>query len=202
MRAGRLVRTTWSAPTDKTVSSENKLLSPRSLIEHEKAESRPWKCPVESCKFHEYGWPTTGELERHHNDKHPVAPPPLYECLFKPCPYRSKRESNCKQHMEKAHGWTYIRSKNNGKNRGKSALNPPTPQTNDIKSASSDANAIGTSELDDFGLATGYDALILDCSRNLDEGTFICQWDNCSEICTSAEALFVRGYYHLQAYYR
>jgi hypothetical protein len=33
-----------------------------------------------------------------------------------PCAYLSKRESNCKQPMEKTHGWTYIRSKNNGKN--------------------------------------------------------------------------------------
>ncbi|KAG6977972.1 Zinc finger transcription factor ace1 [Fusarium oxysporum f. sp. conglutinans] len=39
----------------------------------------------------------------------------MYECMFKPCPYKSKRESNCKQHMEKAHGWTYVRTKTNGK---------------------------------------------------------------------------------------
>ncbi|KAG6993435.1 Zinc finger transcription factor ace1 [Fusarium oxysporum f. sp. conglutinans] len=51
---------------------------------------------------------------RHHNDKHSAAPA-MYECMFKPCPYKSKRESNCKQHMEKAHGWTYVRTKTNGK---------------------------------------------------------------------------------------
>jgi hypothetical protein len=36
---------------------------------------------------------------------------PLYECHFKPCPYKSKRESNCKQHMERIHGWVWVRSK-------------------------------------------------------------------------------------------
>uniref|UniRef100_L2G3Q1 Zinc finger transcription factor ace1 n=1 Tax=Colletotrichum fructicola (strain Nara gc5) TaxID=1213859 RepID=L2G3Q1_COLFN len=82
--------------------------------EHEKTHSRPWKCPVSTCKYHEYGWPTEKEMDRHHNDKHSSAPP-MYECLYKPCPYKSKRESNCKQHMEKAHGWTYVRTKTNGK---------------------------------------------------------------------------------------
>jgi len=118
---------------------------PCDLTKHEKTHSRPWKCPVESCKYHEYGWPTEKEMDRHHNDKHSAAPP-LYECHFKPCPYRSKRESNCKQHMEKAHGWTYVRSKNNGKNREKGSVNAsnglPTPDmTNDhIRTPSSDGN--------------------------------------------------------------
>ncbi|GJC83903.1 zinc finger transcription factor ace1 [Colletotrichum liriopes] len=87
---------------------------PCDLTKHEKTHSRPWKCPVKSCKYHEYGWPTEKEMDRHHNDKHSSAPP-MYECLYKPCPYKSKRESNCKQHMEKAHGWQYVRTKTNGK---------------------------------------------------------------------------------------
>jgi hypothetical protein len=87
---------------------------PCDLTKHEKTHSRPWKCPVTTCKYHEYGWPTEKEMDRHHNDKHSSAPP-MYECHFKPCPYKSKRESNCKQHMEKAHGWTYVRTKTNGK---------------------------------------------------------------------------------------
>ncbi|KAK7956505.1 uncharacterized protein PG986_005727 [Apiospora aurea] len=68
---------------------------------------RPWKCPIITCKYHEHGWPTEKELNRHVKDKHSSAPA-LYECLYQPCPYKSKRESNCKQHMEKAHGheWT------------------------------------------------------------------------------------------------
>lgn len=44
----------------------------------------------------------------------------MYRCQYRPCPYESKRESNCKQHMEKAHGWAYVRSKNNGKTKRKS----------------------------------------------------------------------------------
>ncbi|EGS17948.1 uncharacterized protein CTHT_0059610 [Thermochaetoides thermophila DSM 1495] len=87
---------------------------PCDLTKHEKTHSRPWKCPVTTCKYHEYGWPTEKEMDRHINDKH-ADNPPMFECYFKPCPYKSKRESNCKQHMEKAHGWTYIRTKTNGK---------------------------------------------------------------------------------------
>jgi len=133
---------------------------PCDLTKHEKTHSRPWKCPVESCKYHEYGWPTEKEMDRHHNDKHSSAPP-LYECHFKPCPYRSKRESNCKQHMEKAHGWEYVRSKNNGKHREKGAGAPsnglPTPQTSNIRTPRSDANTVNTPEEDDFDMHTGYD---------------------------------------------
>lgn len=53
----------------------------------------------------------------------------MYQCQFHPCPYESKRESNCKQHMEKAHGWAYVRSKNNGKSKkNQTGKTPPTPQ--------------------------------------------------------------------------
>jgi hypothetical protein len=112
---------------------------PCDLTKHEKTHSRPWKCPVPTCKYHTFGWPTEKEMDRHHNDKHSAAPP-MYECLFKPCPYKSKRESNCKQHMEKAHNWTYVRTKTNGK-KGPSVsggsvthttpqlVNLPTPQS-------------------------------------------------------------------------
>lgn len=108
------------------------------LTKHEKTHSRPWKCSDKDCKYHDYGWPTEKELDRHVNDKHAAAPK-LYTCLYPPCPYKSKRESNCKQHMEKAHGWQYVRTKNNGKktvsvdgsakakSKVKAAL--PTPQT-------------------------------------------------------------------------
>ena len=96
---------------------------------HEKTHSRPWKCSEVNCKYHGYGWPTEKERDRHMNDKHSAAPS-MYRCKFSPCPYESKRESNCKQHMEKAHGWTYVRSKNNGKAipKAKTSGNaPPTP---------------------------------------------------------------------------
>ncbi|KAI9709270.1 MAG: copper-binding transcription factor [Bogoriella megaspora] len=87
---------------------------PCDLTKHEKTHSRPWKCPEVGCKYHEYGWPTEKEMDRHVNDKHSAAPS-LYKCKYHPCSYSSKRESNCKQHMEKAHGWNYIRSKSNGR---------------------------------------------------------------------------------------
>jgi hypothetical protein len=112
---------------------------PCDLTKHEKTHSRPWKCPVPTCKYHDYGWPTEKEMDRHHNDKHSSSPP-MYECLYKPCPYKSKRESNCKQHMEKAHGWTYVRTKTNGKKdssvNGNSAH--PTPQLQNMPTPSSD----------------------------------------------------------------
>lgn len=87
---------------------------PCDLTKHVKTHERPWKCPEADCKYHAHGWPTEKERDRHVNDKHSAAPP-LYQCLYDGCPYTSKRESNCKQHMEKAHGWAYVRSKNNGK---------------------------------------------------------------------------------------
>ncbi|KAL9946070.1 copper-binding transcription factor [Verticillium nonalfalfae] len=112
---------------------------PCDLTKHEKTHSRPWKCPVKTCKYHEYGWPTEKEMDRHHNDKHSSAPP-MHECLFKPCPYKSKRESNCKQHMEKAHGWQYVRTKTNGGKKAPSVAGSsaqPTPQLGNMATPSS-----------------------------------------------------------------
>ncbi|KAL8726343.1 MAG: hypothetical protein Q9181_006084 [Wetmoreana brouardii] len=101
---------------------------PCDLTKHEKTHSRPWKCDEKSCKYHTYGWPTEKERDRHVNDKHSKSPS-MYKCQFRPCPYESKRESNCKQHMEKAHGWAYVRSKNNGKSKkNQTGKTPPTPQ--------------------------------------------------------------------------
>ena len=102
---------------------------PCDLTKHEKTHSRPWKCNEPSCKYSQYGWPTEKERDRHVNDKHSVTPS-MYKCQYSPCPYESKRESNCKQHMEKAHGWAYVRSKNNGKTtkKSKAGKTPPTPQ--------------------------------------------------------------------------
>lgn len=83
------------------------------------------------------GWPTEKERDRHENDKHSDAPT-LFKCTFDPCTYASKRESNCKQHMEKAHGWVYVRSKKNA--RGGSKRGSPTqatPTTSDLSTPAS-----------------------------------------------------------------
>jgi hypothetical protein len=127
------------------------------LTKHEKTHSRPWKCSEKTCKYHEYGWPTEKELDRHINDKH-SASPILYRCHYAPCPYKSKRESNCKQHMEKSHGWTYVRSKNNGKNRSKAGDSSlPTPQTSNHRTPESDAHDEPTPEDDyDMDMADQY----------------------------------------------
>lgn len=89
---------------------------PCDLTKHEKTHSRPWKCADADCRYSQEGWPTEKELIRHQNDRHSKAPK-MYHCLYKPCQYKSKRDSNCKQHMEKSHGWVYERTKSNGKKR-------------------------------------------------------------------------------------
>ncbi|KAF2253079.1 hypothetical protein BU26DRAFT_501333 [Trematosphaeria pertusa] len=101
---------------------------PCDLTKHEKTHSRPWKCTEEKCKYFELGWPTEKERDRHVNDKHSSAPP-QYKCLYPPCTYASKRESNCKQHMEKAHGWEYVRSKSNGRKKAPTTGSDRTPTT-------------------------------------------------------------------------
>ncbi|KAK5941232.1 hypothetical protein PMZ80_006509 [Knufia obscura] len=94
------------------------------LAKHEKTHSRPYKCPEPTCKFHVAGLPTEKELDRHRNDKHNDKPT-LYGCQF--CEFKTKRESNCKQHMEKKHNWVYTRSK--GKDKGSNLTPRSTPQT-------------------------------------------------------------------------
>jgi len=103
---------------------------PCDLTKHEKTHSRPWKCSEQECKYFELGWPTEKERDRHMNDRHSAAPA-QYKCHYPPCTYASKRESNCKQHMEKAHGWEYVRSKNNGRKKGAMSndVSPTTPLT-------------------------------------------------------------------------
>lgn len=90
------------------------------LSKHEKTHTRPYKCPVAGCKYYDLGLPTEKELDRHMNDKHEDTPA-LYTCEYDGCGFKSKRESNLKQHKEKKHGWTYIRQK--GTHKG-SAMTP------------------------------------------------------------------------------
>lgn len=97
---------------------------PCDLNKHRKSHTRPYKCQHSDCKYSDLGWPTLKELERHNNDKHSLNPI-IYACEYEGCEYESKRESNCKQHMEKAHGWLYTRSKSNGKHPADSS--PVTP---------------------------------------------------------------------------
>lgn len=120
----------------KCSSCDKVFKRPCDLTKHEKTHSRPWKCTDSSCKYFEVGWPTEKERDRHINDKHSTTPE-LYTCIFHPCTYQSKRESNCKQHMEKAHGWEYKRSKQNGKPGSSRKATPrastsATPNSNSI----------------------------------------------------------------------
>ncbi|KAK3695260.1 hypothetical protein B0T22DRAFT_100124 [Podospora appendiculata] len=143
----------------REVGCNKEFKRPCDLTKHEKTHSRPWKCPVPTCKYHEYGWPTEKEMDRHHNDKHSQAPP-MYECLFKPCPYKSKRESNCKQHMEKAHNWTYVRTKTNGKKAGtlpsiSGNSDHPTPQLQNLPTPGSEHSMGVATPPDDWNRGYG-----------------------------------------------
>lgn len=129
---------------NKKCSSCDKIFKrPCDLTKHEKTHSRPWKCSDETCKYFSVGWPTEKERDRHVNDKHSSSPC-VYRCHFPPCSYQSKRESNCKQHMEKAHGWSYVRSKNNGKLDPRGSSMQPTSQSSDMATPSSGPVSIAT----------------------------------------------------------
>ncbi len=111
------------------------------LAKHEKTHSRPFKCPEESCKYHEMGLPTEKERERHVNDRHSKNPQ-FYKCDF--CEFRTKRESNCKQHQEKKHGWNYERAK--GKDKAVTGKMTPaqTPRTPSMDYSPSPAVSVRT----------------------------------------------------------
>lgn len=110
------------------------------LAKHEKTHSRPFKCPEESCKYHELGLPTEKERERHVNDRHSKNPL-FYKCEF--CEFRTKRESNCKQHQEKKHGWHYERAK--GKDKVITKMTPAqTPKTPSMDYSPSPAVSVRT----------------------------------------------------------
>ncbi|KAL5360075.1 hypothetical protein BJX96DRAFT_174955 [Aspergillus floccosus] len=101
---------------------------PCDLTKHLKTHTRPFKCPEPDCKYHAVGFPTDKERERHYNDRHnPEALP--HVCGLEGCTYKSKRLSNLKQHKEKRHGWVYVRTKSNGKGKGKKASPQSTPDT-------------------------------------------------------------------------
>lgn len=117
---------------------------PCDLTKHEKTHSRPWKCTEPTCRFAQQGFPTEKERDRHVNDKH-ADTPKLFKCKFQPCTYASKRDSNCKQHMEKAHGWVYIRSKNNARGgSSKSSSSRPTGTPSVASTPASKATDVAT----------------------------------------------------------
>jgi hypothetical protein len=85
---------------------QEKFGSKVNLVEHEKTHNRPWKCPHDWCNYHDFGWPTGKELDRHIYDKHKDLSP-YYNCLYPPCIYNSRNEATVKQHMEETHGHDY-----------------------------------------------------------------------------------------------
>ena len=124
-KAGDIIR--FCRDCNKTFSR------PCDLTKHEKTHSRPWKCTEPSCRYATDGWPTEKERDRHVNDKH-CPNPTMFKCHFSPCTYSSKRASNCKQHMEKAHNYYYPRAKGNKTN--VTSTNKRTVSTVDISTVS------------------------------------------------------------------
>lgn len=130
------------------------------LAKHEKTHSRPFKCPEKTCKYHEQGLPTEKERDRHVNDKH-SSNPRYFHCSY--CPFKTKRDSNCKQHMEKKHGWTYERVKGSAKSMRTPQQTPQTPgmSTPSVSDDWGNTSVYGsdggsnftpyTTSLDDFG---------------------------------------------------
>ncbi|KAI9831899.1 MAG: hypothetical protein M1819_004621 [Sarea resinae] len=117
---------------------DKKFKRPCDLTKHAKTHSRPWKCTQSDCEYYHKGWPTEKERDRHVNDKH-SAKPDMFKCHYTGCSYQSKRESNCKQHMEKSHGWNYIRSKSSKKapkvEIAKSAMEAESPASSHVENA-------------------------------------------------------------------
>ncbi|KAJ6126405.1 hypothetical protein N7523_002017 [Penicillium sp. IBT 18751x] len=111
----------------------------KSLIhcsKHEKTHSRPWKCTEPNCKYFQIGWPGEKERDRHFNDKHSDTPN-LFKCQYQPCTYACVRESNCKQHMEKVHGWVYVRSKKSNRGGSSGSYLQATPRPPSISTPAS-----------------------------------------------------------------
>lgn len=136
-KAGDIVR--FCRDCNKTFSR------PCDLTKHEKTHSRPWKCTESSCRYFVDGWPTEKERDRHVNDKH-CPNPTMFKCQFSPCTYSSKRDSNCKQHMEKAHNYYYPRARGtrtNATSKSKRAVS--TFDTSTVSPASTSSGFTATS---------------------------------------------------------
>ena len=110
------------------------------LNRHKKTHDRPFKCQVDGCEYQARGFPTDQERKRHVNDRHSDAPA-FYSCTSEGCSYRSKRESNLKQHREKTHAWTYDR--NRPKN-GRRAGQPTGPAKDNGQSSFTKTSALPT----------------------------------------------------------
>ncbi|KAL1897702.1 hypothetical protein Sste5346_004010 [Sporothrix stenoceras] len=113
------------------------------LNRHRRTHTRPFKCQLPNCEYSKRGFPTAQELQRHMDDRHSDKPP-TFHCTFKGCKYSSKRESNCKQHMEKTHGWKYDRSRHNN-NAARAASNDKVERDEDNE-IDLDADADGETE--------------------------------------------------------
>lgn len=113
------------------------------LNRHRRTHTRPFKCQLPNCEYSKRGFPTSQERQRHMDDRHSDKPP-TFHCTFKGCKYSSKRASNCKQHMEKTHGWTYDRSRNNN-NAARAASNDKVERDEDNE-VDLDADADGETE--------------------------------------------------------
>jgi uncharacterized C2H2 Zn-finger protein len=128
------------------------LRGPHELKRHEEGHVRTWKCPIPTCKYYRFGMPSEKERDRHVADKHFPESDTFFECQFKPCSYKSKRKSNCNQHMERVHGWVRERPKPDGKNPSKPSIEAAeTESAAPPGSEDEDTTAVETSSSHKFG---------------------------------------------------
>ena len=84
------------------------------------------------------------------NDKH-TKDPKMFSCSY--CSFKTKRQSNCKQHMEKKHNYLYQRSKGKGKRTGSIAPPQQTPQTPRLETPMSSAVDLSGTDTSNSGSA-------------------------------------------------
>ena len=83
---------------------------PCDLNRHIRKHTRPHKCHVPGCPYVQRGFPTSQDLQRHINDRHSTGVS-TFRCRVPRCKYKSKRESNLRQHKENKHGLVYNRTR-------------------------------------------------------------------------------------------
>jgi hypothetical protein len=154
---------------------------PCDLTKHQKTHSRPFKCPSVGCRYHEEGWPTEKEMQRHFNDKHSSLPT-MYRCLYEGCDYESKRESNCKQHMEKAHGWEYVRSKKTNRRSGQLSRSPggataDSPSVNMSTPRTSESSNFSSHPSPQLTRETPYNQSLHNFEQEFDFNSFAPAWN-------------------------
>ena len=100
------------------------------LDKHQKAHRRPWRCSNKDCFFHEDGFRTEEERDRHFQDRHAVARVMLFQCKSDSCDYTSERVTTLTEHIKHQHPLDYkVLKKDNHKGLRAFAWDAETPES-------------------------------------------------------------------------